>query len=291
MEPPADQTPVVAIVGETGSGKSALALELAQRFNGEIVAADSRTIYTGMDVGTAKPSAHDRGLIRHYLLDLCAPDQVFTAVDFKAHALQAIAEIGNRKKVALLVGGSGLYVDALLYDFSFAPKPSPKQRQALQGLSVDQMQEVLRKKDLPLPRNARNPRHLMRAIETNGEKAQRSDLRPYTIIIGLTIDRGTLEKRIRARVQTMFEQGFVEEVQRIVTNYSQDAHALRSPGYMAVLMYLRGEVTLEQAQELCVRSHLQLARRQRTWFKRNSDIQWICKKEEAVDLITTFLNK
>ena len=291
MEPQPNATPVIAIVGETASGKTALALELAARFNGEIIAADSRTVYRGLDIGTAKPTPSERQAIPHHLIDVATPDQQFTAADFKRLALDALQQIGEAGNVAFLVGGTGLYIDAVLYDFSFRPKTDEAIRRQLQELSVDELQALLMERRIALPENARNPRHLVRSLETGGLIGERHALRQHTLILGLHIDREQLRQKITARVDAMVDAGLVSELAAAAQRYGWEAAALQTPGYKAFRQYLQGDIPLEEAKELFVRADMQLAKRQRTWFKRNKDIHWISKPEEAVDLVTTFLNK
>lgn len=286
-----NQTPLIVIVGETASGKTALAIELAKKFNGEIIAADSRTIYKGMDIGTAKPTIAEQDGIVHYLLDVVAPDQTFTAADFKQKALAAISQIASKGKVPIIVGGTGLYIDSILYDFSFGGAPDPKYRQQLQAKTVSQLQEVITKKHLTMPQNAKNPRHLIRVIESGGVISRPRVLRQNTLIIGLTIDREKLRQKLIRRVDVMVEAGLVDEVRRLSRQYSWDVPALQAPGYKAFHGYIDGAISLERAKELFVHNDMQLAKRQRTWFKRNKSIHWITEQDQAVDLVTTFLNK
>lgn len=291
MEPQSNDPPLIAIVGETGSGKSALALELASQFNGEIIAADSRTIYRGMDIGTAKPSPEEQAMVPHHLIDVVDPNETFSAADFKRLAEKAIDDIGERGKVPFLVGGTGLYADAVLYDFSFRPKPDLVLREKLQKMSVSQLQHLLLEADIPLPENEQNPRHLIRAYETKGVLPERHLLRCNTLIIGLTVDREKLRATITHRVDAMVAAGLIEEVRAIADMYGWDAPALQAPGYKAMRSYIDGNCSMEEAKTLFIQNDMQLAKRQRTWFKRDKHIHWICKKAEAVDLITTFLNK
>lgn len=291
MEPRSNPAPLIVIVGETASGKTALAIELAKQFNGEIIAADSRTIYKGMDIGTAKPTPKEQDGVPHYLLDVIYPDEKFTAADFKRLANEKIENILRRGKLPIIVGGTGLYIDSVIYDFEFRPPADPGLRARLQAMSVEELQRVLAEKDIPLPENSRNPRHLMRAIETEGIAASRKGLRPNTLVIGLSIDRELLKEKLVKRVDLMVGQGFLEEVRRISDQYGWGIPALQAPGYKAFRRYLANEVSLEEAKALFIQNDLQLAKRQRTWFSRNKSIQWIWKKEESVDLITSFLNK
>lgn len=260
MEPRPDQSPLVVIVGETASGKSALALKLAEYFNGEIICADSRTIYKGLDIGTAKPSAEGRLRIPHHLLDVVEPGEHFSAGEFKRLAATAIEDISSRGKLPIMAGGTGLYVDALLYDFSFAP--------------------------VNASRDPVNPRHLSREVAKS-----RHPLRARTLVLGLSVDREALRRRIFDRVEAMVSNGLIAEVQVLGRRYGWDAPAAKAPAYKSLQPYVKGQVGFEEAKALFVRYDMDLAKKQRTWFKRNKDIHWISELDEAVDLITTFLSK
>jgi tRNA dimethylallyltransferase len=280
---------LVAIVGETASGKSGLALAIAERWNGEVVCADSRTVYTGMDIGTAKPTAEERARVPHHLLDVVAPGRTFTAADFQRLAGAAIRDIQARGKLPILVGGTGLYVDAVLYDFQFRPPADPGLRAELEKLTVPQLQQKIREQNLPMPRNEQNPRHLIRVLETGGQIGERSTLRPNTLLIGLSLPRDVLERRVSQRVDDMAAHGFTEEVQRLADSYGWDTEALQAPGYKAFRAYLQGRATLDEAKAAFIRNDLQLAKRQRTWFKRNLDIQWCNNPNEAIERVKDFL--
>jgi tRNA dimethylallyltransferase len=283
-------SPLVVLVGQTGSGKSALAIELAGRFHGEIISADSRAIYKGMDIGTAKPGAEDLAKVPHHLIDVVTPDQPFTVADFQRLAREAIADITNRGKVPFLVGGTGLYVDSVIYDFSFRRPANPTERQRLRAMTVEELQRELKERGLPLPENEQNPVHLIRTIETEGEVSQRGSLRPNTLVLGLTVEKDELERRIRTRVESMVTQGFAEEVRNLAAKYGWGLSALQAPGYKAFRLYLAGQLSLDEAKQQFVRFDMQYAKRQKTWFKRNADIIWISNSEEAVDRVTTFMN-
>lgn len=291
MESKPDQSPLVVIVGETGSGKSSLAIELAEIFNGEIIAADSRTIYNGMNIGTAKPTTSELHRVPHHLIDVVDPDKQFSVADFKLLANREIESIHQREHLPFLVGGTGLYVDAVLYDFTLREPPEPKRRNYLQSLDVLALQRVLIDQELPLPKNERNPRHLIRAIETNGANSLRSSIRDNTLVIGLITDREELRTRITARVNGMIDAGLIDEVKHLVRQFGWSAPGLQSPGYRTFSQYLEGNSTLELAINQLIAEHMQVAKRQRTWFRRNKNIHWLCKKEEIVDLVTTYLNK
>jgi tRNA dimethylallyltransferase len=281
---------LLVVVGETASGKSALALELARRFNGEIICADSRTVYKDMDIGTAKPTATDQALVPHHILDVVSPGEPFTVADFKRLANQAITDISARGKLPIMVGGTGLYVDAVLYDFDFRPPADPAARQQLEQLTIEEMQQRILDQGLGMPANERNPRHLSRVLETSGAASQKKPLRANTLVLRITLDREVLGRRIAERVNAMVAAGLADEVKRVGETYGWDVEALRAPGYKAFHEYIEGAVSLEQAKAASVRATKQLAKRQRTWFKRNKSIHYICKQAEAVDLTTTFLS-
>ncbi|HSX32909.1 MAG TPA: tRNA (adenosine(37)-N6)-dimethylallyltransferase MiaA [Candidatus Saccharimonadales bacterium] len=290
MDSRSTHSPLVVIVGQTASGKSDLALELARRFNGEIIAADSRTVYTGMDIGTAKPTLKERQTVRHHLIDVVTPDQAFSVAKFQQMAEAAIRDIGLRGKLPILVGGTGLYIDALLYSFKLRPPADVNLRQELSQLSVEALQTRLMEQGIALPANKQNPRHLIRSLETKGVPASRSKLRSNTLLIGIQVSKEVLQDRIRSRVEHMVEQGFAEEARSLRSHFGADIPALQAPGYKAFRGYVEGVISLEEAKAQFIQNDLQYAKRQKTWFKRNQDIHWINETAEAIDLVTTFLN-
>lgn len=283
--------PLLVIVGETASGKSALALDLAERYQGEIICADARTVYQGMDIGTAKPSAAEQAQVPHHLLDVVTPDQTFSAADFKRLAEAAIANIKNRGKLPILVGGTGLYVDSVLFDFQFRAPAKPSLRAELSSLSVPELQGRLTEQGIALPANAQNPRHLIRALETGGEPAERGHLRPDAVVYGLRIERDELELRLNVRTDAMLAAGLAAEVRQLAEQYGWDAPGLSAIGYREFQACLMGEQSLVETRDLIIRHSLQYAKRQRVWFKRNPCIQWHDDPRQIVDSITTFLNK
>jgi tRNA dimethylallyltransferase len=259
---PHHTTPLIVIVGETASGKTALALELAEQCNGEIICADSRTVYKGMDIGTAKPTKDEQAKIPHHLLDVVEPDTRFTVVDFKRLANEAIEDISNRGRLPIMVGGTGLYIDSVIFNFAFT---SPEEA-AL--------------------RDPVNPRHLL-----HPNQSARSDLRSNTLVIGLAVEREKLKQRIAKRIDAMLEQGLIDEVRGLGERYGWEIAALQAPAYKAFREYLDGRLKLDEAKALFAQGDLRLAKRQRTWFKRNNSIHWVNDRSKAVDLATTLLRK
>ncbi len=280
--------PVIAIVGQTASGKSSLALALAERYNGEIIAADSRTIYKEMDIGTAKPSAAEQARVPHHLIDVVTPDQTFTVADFKQQAKKAIKDIQGRGKVPILVGGTGLYIDSVLYDFTLRPVDEA-QRAELEQLSVPELQERITEQGLELPNNPQNPRHLVRVLESNGEPSARKPLRAQTLLIGLDVPADVLQERIEARTTHMFTHGLEDEVHALHKTYDWGTPGMSAIGYAEFEPYIAGRCSLETVKEQIIVHTRQYAKRQKTWFKRNTDIRWCTISEEAEHLTEAFL--
>ncbi len=287
-----NQPPLVVIVGQTASGKSALATELARRFDIEIIAADARTVYRGMNIGTAKPSTSEQRAIPHHLLDVVSPGDVFTVADFKRFAQNAIGDITSRGKLPVMVGGSGLYIYAVLYDFVFRGPVDYVERARLEMLSVAQLQHMVRERNLEMPTNSKNPRHLISAIQTGHIVKGHSTLRPNTLVMGIDVPADVLEHSIEARVLTMMRLGLEEEVRGLVNAYGWEPEALsQTIGYEEFRPYFKGDCSIEEVVQSIQLHTRRLAKRQKTWFKRNADIHWISKTEEAVELLATFLSK
>lgn len=169
----ATKLPLIVIVGPTASGKTSLAIRLAQKYGGEIICADSRTVYRDMDIGTAKPTPEERALVSHWGLDLVSPGERFTAADFKRYALEKIDEIRARGHVPFIVGGTGLYVDSVVFDYEFGGSVDESQRQELEVLSIEELHKYCFKHNISLPENNKNKRHLIRAIEQRGINSKR----------------------------------------------------------------------------------------------------------------------
>jgi tRNA dimethylallyltransferase len=270
-------------------------MELAQKFNGEIICADSWTVYKGFDIGTAKPTAADQKLVPHHLLDVADPEVGFSAAVFQRLTKQAIQDISSRGKLPFLVGGTGLYVDSILYDYSFLPPSDKALRDELNALSLEQV--IARAEAMELDTTGidlRNKRRVIRLIENNGIRPTKQPLRANTLVLGITIDRDVLQAKIEQRIDAMVADGFVDEVRGLLAKYGPDIEPFRAPGYRAFMDYVNGQISLEDAKERFRQNDLQLAKKQRTWFKRNESIQWLPTEDKytgAVDLLTTFLNK
>jgi len=287
--------PLLAIVGETASGKSDLGLTLAERLNGEIICADSWTVYKGFDIGSAKPSAEERARVRHHLLDVADPREGFSAVLFQRLAKQAISDIAGRGKLPIIVGGTGLYVDSVLYDYSFLPPSDPSYRKELEALTVPELLDRAVTMGLDISMiDTRNKRRIIRLIENAGALPSRKELRANTMVCGLRLPREVLRRRVEARVEAMVAAGLEQEVTALAQTYGWDVEPMKGIGYREWRPYFEGVQTLAEVRARIVKSTMDLAKRQRTWFKRNNSIHWLdypCETTELVDIVTTVLNK
>jgi len=267
--------PLIVIVGPTASGKSGLAVSLAERHNGEIICADSRTVFKGMDIGTAKPSREDQARVPHWGIDLVEPGEHFSAADFQTYTLQKISEIRARGNVPFLVGGTGLYVDGIVFNYQFGAPANVVLRDTLNGMSIDDLRLYCKKNNVMLPENEKNKRHLVRAIEQNGiNKERQSTPINNCIIVGIATDNGTLLERIHARSEQLFEDGVVEEANMLGKKYGWENEAMSGNIYKLIFKFNHGELTRDSLREAFEQSDRRLAKRQRTWFKRNQFIEW-----------------
>lgn len=286
--------PLLVVVGETASGKSALALDLAERYNGELICADSWTVRRQLNIGTAKPSAKEQARVPHHLVDVVDPDEDFTAAVFKQLANQAITDISKRGKLPIMVGGTGLYIDGVLFDYNFLPEGEPGLREELNRLSIPELLERVEAAGLDAGGvDIRNKRRLIRLLETAGATQTRQELRANTLIIGLQPERDELKQRITDRTDAMLQAGLEQEVQALSQQYGCDAEGLKGIGYREWQDYFLGTQSLEQTRGRIISSTVGLAKRQRTWFKRNKSIQWLSTPVDYTqvdELVTTFLN-
>lgn len=267
--------PLIVIVGPTASGKTALAIDLAKQFDGEIVCADSRTVYKGMDIGTAKPTKEERTAIPHYLLDIVRPDEPFSAADFQQLAKEAIKNIRGRGKIPFLVGGTGLYVDSIIFDYRFGPAGNPERRRLLEGWSIDQLQKYCIENNIKIPENSRNKRYLVRAIEQEGvNNLKRDEPIENCFVVGISTEKSELERRITLRAEQIFQQGVLEEARQLSAIYGWNSEAMTGNIYRLAQAVFRNELSIEEAKKKFITLDRRLAKRQMTWFKRNPFIQW-----------------
>ena len=269
------ELPLIVIAGPTASGKTALAVRLAERFGGEIICADSRTIYRGMDIGTAKPTRDERANVPHWGLDLVEPGGRFTVADFKAYAEQKIAEIRERGNVPFLVGGTGLYIDAIVFDFAFAGEANEVLREQLEQMNVQELQKYCENNNIKLPENDHNKRYLIRAIERKNVTVKRRETPiDNTIVVGITTNRETLRTRIALRSEQLFANNVVEEATILGKKYSWDSEAMTGNVYPLVRKYIAGELDETGLRREFEISDWRLAKRQMTWLRRNPYIMW-----------------
>lgn len=280
--------PLLAIVGPTASGKSALAVAVAEQRDGEIVGTDSMQVYRGMTIGTAAPTAEDRSRVPHHMVEVWDPDHLVTVAEFQAHAREAIDEIHERGRLPVLVGGSGLYVSAVLDDLRF-PGTDPAIRADLEAelaeLGSDAMHRRLADVDPAAAKEIlpSNGRRIVRALEVIAMTGQPfaarlpAPVEVYpSIRVGLDIERSRLDERIAERVERMWEEGFVDEVRGLASRgLSATPTASRALGYQQVLACLAGDLTEAQAREETIVATRKFARRQQRWFRRDERITWL----------------
>lgn len=295
---------LIAIVGPTAAGKTSLAVKLAQKFNGEIVSADSRQVYRGMDIGTGK-DLEEYGRVPYHLIDVADPQAQFTLADFQKLAYRAIQDITNRQKLPILTGGSGLYVQAVVDGYLLDDvQPDEKLRFKLEKKSLKRLQRLVKKYKITLNQSDfNNPRRLIRAIEKARAKKQNGLLakKPVNskndqpkfncLILGLNPPQKILHRQIDQRLKSRLEkQGMVEEVKLLirqgVTWERLDDFGLE---YRFIGKYLKGELNYEvMVRQLSLASR-QFAKRQLTWFKKDARIHWLDNQTEAEHLITNFI--
>ena len=289
---------LLVIAGPTGSGKSELAVRLAEQVGGEIVNADSMQIYRGMDIGTAKPSAEERARVPHHLLDIVSPDLNFTASDFRREAAAAIADIDRRGKRTILVGGTGLYIRALLEGLVDSPTGDPELRRQFADLPGE---ELLRRLSLVDPETATrlhpNDRvRIIRALEVFAQtgrpisafRSEHAFSGTYydALKMAIKVERPELYRRIELRVERMMQEGLVDEVGSLLAlGYTREMKAMRSIGYKEIAAYLAGETTLNEAVDLIKRDTRRYAKRQMTWFGKENDIYWLEYPETFANIL------
>lgn len=289
---------IIVILGSTASGKTDLSLALAKKFNGEIVSADSRQVYKKMNIGTAKPAGEWNkkeyivGGVPHHLMDIVDPGKDFSLADYKNLATQAVKDILNKKKLPIVVGGTGLYIQTLIENLDI-PKvePSKQLRKQLEKKTLPELVKMLEKIDPASAKkiDLKNPRRVLRALEVfilSGESFfnQRTKSKPmYQVLqIGIDWSREELFKRINARVDKQITEGLVEETKKLAGKYKWNIPSMSGIGYKQIGFYLRGEMSLAEAVEILKRDTRHYAKRQMTWFKRDKNIVWIKNTDLAL---------
>ncbi|TSC78772.1 MAG: tRNA dimethylallyltransferase [Parcubacteria group bacterium Gr01-1014_33] len=307
---------LIVIVGPTASGKSELAVRLARKFNGEIISADSRQVYRGLDIGTGKISGkwhppitiisirsyqNDSKFlykgIPHHCIDFVPPKKTFSVAEYKARAENAIRDISSRGKIPIIAGGTAFWIDALVYDLDFPDvPPNPSLRKKLEKKSIAKLLKILQKAD---PKRARtieqkNPRRLIRAIEIAralGKVPAITRHTPYRVLwIGLNPSYETWSHKMKRRVGAMLTRGIILETKMLIRQgvSKKRVHEFGFE-YRAVLDYTDKKMTKEALLERIIRESIRYARRQMAWWKRNKEIWWISKSNEAIQLVSEFL--
>ncbi len=275
---------LLAIVGPTASGKTSLAIELAKEFNGEIICADSRTVYKYLDIGTAKPKPKDQQAIKHWGIDIVDPDKDFTVADFKLYATDKIAEIQQRGCLPIIVGGSGLYIDAVLYDFDLAPT-NPELRKNLEGKNIDELKNIITKNNFKMPENVKNKRYLIRSIEVGNNVPTKKSLPIEWQIIGLNPGFEKLISNSNNRTAQMLEDGVMNEYSKAAIKYSSSAKGLNGGIYKVLNSNHGTSFTVQDIIEQNLKSDKNLIKKQLTWFKRNKNIVWFDNANDAISWV------
>ncbi|GGM22049.1 tRNA dimethylallyltransferase [Paraliobacillus quinghaiensis] len=291
--------PVISVVGPTAVGKTALSVEIAKRFNGEVISGDSMQIYKGMDIGTAKVTSEEKAGIPHYLLDIKTPDQNFSVADFQSEVRHHINKISKRGKLPIIAGGTGLYILAALYDYQFADdKRDDTYHEKIEREIEEQGIEVVyRRLEQIDPEQAKkihpnNIRRVIRALEVydrtgvtmTEHHASQSETSPYDpIIIGLEMDRELLYNRINQRVDLMIESGLIDEVFDFYNQGLENSQAMKAIGYKEFIPYFKGTQSLDETISLLKRNSRRYAKRQFTWFKNKMDVHWYEVNPEEKD--------
>jgi tRNA dimethylallyltransferase len=308
---------IIAIVGPTASGKTALSIELAKKFNGEIVSADSRQIYEGMDIGTAKPKIFkpknfknwlltpyiNEDKIPHYLMDIKKPSSDYSLAQYKKDAIKAIKHILEKNKLPILIGGTGLYVKAVLDNLKIPKtKPNPLLRKKLEKDLKEKGLNYLVKELIDIdPESAyivdlKNPRRVIRALEivitTQKPLSSQRKIGPKlfnALILGINPGKEILKEKIIKRTYQMFEQGLISEVQNLISKYGKNVKAFDAIGYREIIDYLENKISKQEAIDQIIKNTINYTKRQMTWFRKEKDIIWIKNSKQAEKLVSNFI--
>ena len=287
---------IIVVAGPTCSGKSSLAIKLAQVLNAEIINGDAFQVYKYFDIGTAKPTLKERTIVPHHLFDFVDPNTNFNVKDYQELARKTIADLENKKKNIIIVGGTGLYQKATLYDFSFDDEDNHADMSDLASLSNEELYEELRKVDEESTKtiHVNNRKRVLRAIEiyrlhgktkTSIIDSQEHKLLYDVMFIGLNVEREKLYNDINNRVDEMIKDGLVEEVTNLKTKYPELIHAFQAIGYKELLAYLDHKLTLNEAIELIKKNSRNYAKRQMTYFKNQLPMKWFDNADKAYNYV------
>ena len=300
---------VIVIAGPTASGKTSLGIELAKRINGEIISADSMQIYEDMDVGTAKPTKDETKDIKHYLIDFVSPDSRYSVATFKKDAESCIQKILTQGKIPIVVGGTGLYIDSLVYGIEYPEieyddeyrKELMELAKTEEGLSVlyDEAKRI--DKDAVEKISKNDKKRIIRILEiykstgktkTEIDLLSRKSVLKYNYkVFAIDMDRDILYNRINQRVEKMMDAGLIEEVKKLISKYSRFPTAMQGLGYKEVVEYLNNEVSKEEMIDKIKQETRRYAKRQLTWFRKNKNIIWIDGQENMNKNISIIINE
>jgi tRNA dimethylallyltransferase len=288
---------IIVIVGPTASGKTSLSIKLAKKFNGEIISADSRQVYKGMNLGTGKVTKEEMQGIKHYLIDIISPKKTLTVVQYVKKAKAEIKKIISKNKIPIIVGGTGFYVDALVFDYKF-PEVSPnlKLRKTLEKKSTQELFKMLKKIDPQRAKNIdpNNKMRLIRAIEIAQKLGKvpelKKELKYNPLFIGIKISKEKLKEKIKKRLIKRLKQGMIKEVEKL-KKQGLSWKKLESFGleYRYIAYYLQNKISYKQMLNQLEKAIINYAKRQMTWFKKNKNINWILNYNEAQKLVKEFL--
>lgn len=281
---------VIVIVGPTAVGKTKLSIDLAKVFRSEIISGDSMQVYQSMDIGTGKVTATEKAGIPHYMIDIKRPDEPFSAAEYQVLVQTYIQEINQKNHIPILVGGSGLYIQSVLYDYDFSNRKrnieiTKMLEKRLKEEGIDVLYEELNHIDKEQaekihPNNYRRVIRALEVYESTGltmseyHKQQTTSPNYNHFIIGLEMDRKTLYNQINNRVDSMIQQGLIHEVEHLYKQGYADCQSMKAIGYKEIILYLKGEIDLDTAIETLKRNSRRYAKRQYTWFKNKMDIKW-----------------
>lgn len=267
--------PIIFITGPTASGKTSLAIKIALRVGGEIISADSRAIYRLADIATAKPNKSEMNKVKHWGIDIVESGEYFSVADYKIYADQKIKDITAREKIPIIVGGTGLYVDAVLFDYKFGVMADWPMRSKLQHETVESLQKICISRNIPLPENYKNKRYLIRTIEAGGifNRTNRVPIKG-AIVVGISTEKRILLDRIKQRADHIFSKKLVEETKRLATRYGWDNELMKSNAYPIIKEFIDKKITFSQAKQKFINADWHLAKRQITWLKRNNYVYW-----------------
>lgn len=284
---------LLVLLGPTAIGKTDVSINLAKEMQGEIISADSMQIYKYMDIGSAKVTKEEMQGVEHHLIDILYPDEEFTVANYKSRAKELITNINNKNKLPIIAGGTGLYINSLVYDLNFTQVAANEDyRSRLEEIAEDKGNEYLHQKlqkideESSLKISPNDQKRVIRALEiyevtgktmSEYNKDFRKPIEDYNLVmIGLNMDRARLYERINLRVDIMIEKGLVDEVKSILSKgYTRDLVSMQGIGYKEIIMYLENELTLEESIELIKKKSRNYAKRQLTWFRRDDRIKWM----------------